>query len=193
MSDKQQDLSWSNVNDQAADLGIGTGGSFFQIEDGENVVRILSAPKHYSVYFIAKGIAPIFARNADDDIKAKHKPTHRFACHVFNQKTKKVQIAEFGYSIVKQIGDLANSSQYKYEGNPPFDIIITKKGSGMQTEYSVNPGRNEDPLPEEAQKQLAEMQDIEEWLEEKKAKQAGEGDNPNATEEEKEAEAKKKA
>lgn len=185
MSDTQN-ISWSNVVDQASDLGIGSGGDYFTIEEGENVVRILTKPVHYSVYFIGKGFAPIFERNADDEIKRGKKPTHRFACYVLNKKNNKIEIAELGWSVVKQIGELAKSSQYKYEGNPPFDIIITKKGSGMNTEYLVNPGRNEDPLSEEIKKDLDSKQSIEDWLEERKQKQAGEDPNPNATEEEKE-------
>jgi len=188
MSNTQEDLSWSNLDDQALDLGIGTGGDFFTIEDGENIVRVLSAPVHYGQYFLGKGIQPVFAKNADEEFKKDKKVTHKFSCYVFNYKTNKIEIADFGWSVAGEISKLAKSSQYQYEGIPPFDIIITKTGSGMSTKYSVTPGRNEDPMNSAVIAELNEKQSIKEFIDAKIAKQAGEDINPNATIEEKEME-----
>ena len=115
----------------------------------------------------------MFEEFANDEITSTKKLTHRFACYVYNHETKKIQIAEFGWSVVKAIGELSKSSQYKYKGLPPFDIIIKKTGSGMQTEYTVTPGRNEDKLSEEVMKDLKEKESIHIWLDKRKEEQEG--------------------
>ena len=187
MGNIQEALSWNNVVEQAADLGIGSGGGYFTIQEGENIVRILTEPIHYGVYFMGKGNPPVFAKNASEEIKTNTKLSHKFACYVYNTNEEKVQIAEFGWSIAKAIGELSDSSQYKYKGIPPFDLIITKKGSGMKTEYSVQAGRNEDKLSAEIMAEFNEKDDIEMWLGEKQDKEASiDTDNVNATVEEKE-------
>jgi len=195
MSDQQEALSWENAAEQATELGIGGDGNFLTIEDGENVVRILSEPIHYLVYFLGKGIKPVYAENADDEMKTKNQVTHRFACYVYNPKVKKVQLAELGWSIVKVISKFAKSSQNSFKGCPPYDIIINRSGSGKQTEYAVMPGRNEDKMSEVVLAEFAEKQDIKEYLKEQVANQAGVApvDDENATEGEKEEAAAKAA
>ena len=177
MGNIEQELSWDNLIEQASDLGIGGDGDYLTIEDKENVVRILSEPIHYGVYFQGKGNAPIYAENASDELKTTGKLSHKFACYVYNQKNKKVQLADFGWSIVKAIAGFAKSSQNSYTVCPPYDIIINKSGSGMQTEYNVMPGRNESPLSDAILTEFGSKQDIKELIAEKVKKQA-EGDAP---------------
>lgn len=177
MSD--QTLAWGNIQEHANDLGISSGGNFFRFEDGENIIRILSLPVHTAQYFLGKGITPVYEQNADDNLKANKnaKLVHRFVCYVYNVNLKRIQIAELGWSIVKQIDELSKSSQYGYDRMPPYDLIITKSGSGMATEYKVTPGRNDKQLDEAIMKELDEMQPIQEFVKEQI-------ENPNATEEE---------
>lgn len=183
MGNLQEALSWDNAIDQASDLGIGSDGNYFTIEDGENVVRILSEPVHFGVYFQGKGSPAMYEKNATEEVKLANKLTHRFACYVYNDKAKKIQIAEFGWSIVKAISEFSKSSQTSFKGCPPYDIIIKKAGAGMKTEYTVLPGRNEAPMSPSILEELDKKQPIKEYLEEKITKQAL-GDNPNATVEE---------
>ena len=182
MGNIEQALSWDNLIEQASDLGIGGDGDYLTLEEGENVVRILSEPIHYGVYFQGKGNSPIYAENANDEVKLKGKLSHKFACYVYNQKNKKVQVADFGWSIVKAISEFSKASQSSYTVCPPYDIIIKKSGSGMATEYTVIPGRNEDKLPESVFTEFATKQDIKELIADKVRKQV-EGDAPTIDEE----------
>lgn len=182
MGNIQEALSWENLMDQASDLGIGSGGNYYKLEDGENIVRVLSTPVHSAVYFVNG--KPVFQQNADDETKLKTKLNHRFTMYVFCQEKKKIQMAEFGWSIAKAIAEFSKSSQYSFNGLPPYDIIIKKSGSGAtNTEYTVTPGRVETPMTKEVIEELAKKQPIKEYIDEKIAKQAA-GDNPNATPEE---------
>lgn len=177
MSD--QKLSWGNIQEQASELGISSGGNYFRFEDGENIIRILSLPVHTAQYFLGKGIAPVYEQNADDNLKSNKdaRLVHRFVCYVYNVNLKRIQIAELGWSIVKQIDELSKSSQYGYDRIPPYDLIITKTGSGMNTEYKVTPGRDDKPLDEKLTKEIEGMKSIEDYVKEQIQ-------NPNATEEE---------
>ena len=63
----------------------------------------------------------------------------RYAWVIINHNTKKPQVFNAGVSIFSQIADLTEEW-----GDPTeFDIIVRRKGSGMQdTEYSVVPVKN---------------------------------------------------
>jgi len=63
----------------------------------------------------------------------------RYAWTIINHNTKKPQVFNAGVSIFSQIADLTEEW-----GDPTeFDIIVRRKGSGMQdTEYSVVPVKN---------------------------------------------------
>lgn len=178
-------LSWENISEQASDLGIGSSNEYLKLEQGENVIRVLSEPVHFVTYFMGKGKASVYERNATDEIKRDGDPSHRFLCQVYDTKDKSLKIAEFGWSIVKAIGTLSKSSQYNYKGLPPFDLIIQKDGVDLKTKYTVIPGPNKDPMTPEIIEGLSKKPLMEEYLEKEIQRQAGTDDNPNATKEDK--------
>lgn len=157
------------------------GGSseFYRLETGENVIRLLSEPVHMLTVFMGQGIAPLTVKT-EKDVPEGKKASHRFLMYVWDYKTLSVKQAEFSVSIINQIADLKKSSQYTFDGElPPYDLIIMKKGEGMDTRYNVTPGRNEDPLPAEVMEELKAKKTCAEI----KAERLSDDPNPNATEE----------
>ena len=68
---------------------------------------------------------------------------------VLDRKTDSIGLAQIGYQIIKSIGELANSSDWGFEGVPEYDIVITKTGELLKTKYTVTPTPNKDPLTPE--------------------------------------------
>lgn len=115
------------------------GGHYMKFQDGENKFRIMSAPILGWEDWIDK--KPI--RYILDEKPAKpHDPTkplkHFWAFIVFNYVTEQIEILHITQaSIRNSIESLCNDVDW---GSPfTYDIKVTKKGQGKDTEYSVNP------------------------------------------------------
>jgi len=65
-------------------------------------------------------------------------PKHFWAFVVWNYKDEKVQILEVTQKgIMKAIRNLVNDEDW---GDPKnYDLVVTREGEGLETEYSVNP------------------------------------------------------
>lgn len=65
-----------------------------------------------------------------------------------------VQVFAFGKSILDQLLAIRKDARAGGDFTDPedgFDIIVTKKGEGMRTEYSVLPARSSSPLSEDTE------------------------------------------
>jgi hypothetical protein len=75
------------------------------------------------------------------------KPRNRFVIHVLDRATGEVKLLDKGNGLFKEL--------QKYVLNPEYgdlrqyDVTITRKGSGLDTEYTVTPARQNTPLTEE--------------------------------------------
>ena len=115
----------------------GIGGGFLELEPGENRIRIVSDFVDYVDVFTDKKTGEV-------------KNLNKFMCWAINRKSGAVQPFTFGPMIFEGIGNLAVSSEYGFDGLPPYDMIISKTGSGLDTEYAVVAARNNTELtPEE--------------------------------------------
>jgi len=127
-----------------------SGGSlYFRPQDGQNRIRVVSEPvevwkafdketKTARVYVTAEGA------------KADREARRRHMVYVINRANGALQIAEFGPSVMQQFVDLATNDEYKFDSLPPYDMILTKAGSGMETTYNLVAARqNTELLPTE--------------------------------------------
>ncbi len=118
-----------------------SGGNYMKLEEGANKFRVLSAPIMGYLYWSNEkkpvrlvehpGIMP---SNIQPDGKIKH----FWAFVVWSYRDSRVQILEITQSSIQEaITDLLNGEDW---GNPEdFDLTITRKGEGLDTEYSVQP------------------------------------------------------
>ena len=115
------------------------GGNFMKFEKGENRFRVLSKP--IVGWLDWKDKKPFrFRMNAKPE--KPFDPTkpikHFWAFLVFNTTTQQVQVLEITQiSVQTVIGNLSKDEDW---GAPfDYDIKVTRKGDGLDTEYSVTP------------------------------------------------------
>lgn len=137
------------------------GGRFWKPESGDNRVRILSEFEVYGFHWdnkTKKGGICVNKENGCRFCEAGTKVTPKFLVWVIDRKPggDGVTVAQFGYSIIKQIGELAKSEDWKFDRLPDYDITIRKKGEGLETEYFVQPTPTRRPLTEEEMGQAKE-------------------------------------
>lgn len=115
------------------------GGSYMRLEDGDNKFRILSeAITGYEVWTVDN--KPLRYRDYPKSMPANIRPDtkvkHFWAFVVWNYKAEQVQILEITQSSIRdQIHEYYKMEEY---GEPMgYDIKITRKGEGLDTEYTV--------------------------------------------------------
>jgi hypothetical protein len=136
------------------------GGNYMKFQDGPNKVRVLSAPLIGYMYW-TKDNKPVRQAQPFDGVPAdarlddgKFKPKHFWAFVVWNYASGALQILEITQaSIQGPIQDLALNADW---GDPrDYDLTITKKGEGLDTEYSVQPAPHK-AVPEDAHRAYRE-------------------------------------
>jgi len=123
----------------------GDGGMYYRLQDGENKVRIVGEPIPTWTSFnrVEKTAKKYLTKEAaEKDKEAKL----RYAMWVIDRADGKIKVAELGVMIMKGLKTLATASETAFDGLPPFDIIITKSGAGMETDYTVMAARSNTAL-----------------------------------------------
>lgn len=121
---------------------------YMKFEQGENRFRILSKPIiGWEDWDNKKPIRFKMTQKPDASIDPQKPVKHFWAMVVYNVLANKLQILEITQSgIQKSIKALAADPDW---GNPNgYDIKVTRKGSGLETEYALNPVPHK-PLSEE--------------------------------------------
>lgn len=122
--------------------------SYMKLEDGENLIRILSSPvlgwedwdeNKHPVRFK-------FDKKPDKSICEARPIRHSWSFIVWNYNKKKIQILHICQATIRNaICYLCNNEKW---GNPcNYDIFIDRKGIGQRTKYQVSP-RPKEPLSE---------------------------------------------
>lgn len=148
---KTQQTPKSDNSFLEADYQLPSTSNYAKLKDGENKIRILSKP--VVGYLDWKDNKPLRFR-MDNKPKApidpKRSVKHFWAFPIYNYNEKSVQILELTQSSIQkaiqaltQDEDWANVFEY--------DIKIVREGSGMETEYTVNPVPHK-PVSEEIKK-----------------------------------------
>lgn len=117
-------------------------GGFTKLETGENRFRILSSPlllwlewrggKPLRHAFVQGGPKPEKGPDKNDSVK------HAWALIVWNYKTKQIEVFELDkQDVISGVLNLSNKPAWGHPKN--YDIVITKKGSGLDTEYILTP------------------------------------------------------
>lgn len=117
-----------------------SGGKYFKPQDGKNKLRILTSPILGTVGWDKSGLkpAPVRCRMKEKLPDGLESPKHFWAMVVFDYADSSVKIWEITQqTIQKAIRELATDEDW---GSPvEYDLTVTRTGSGMETEYMVNP------------------------------------------------------
>lgn len=129
--------SWK---DAAQNVPASNKGGFMKFHDGQNKFRILSAPVQGWEYWTNDN-KPIrsheYPKVMQPDAR-KDAPKFFWAFVVWNMASKAVEILEITQrTIIEPIQELVMSEEW---GNPTgYSLTVTRKGEGLNTEYSVVP------------------------------------------------------
>ena len=132
---------------------------YFKPKDGANKIRIVSEIMDYGSHFIKEEKKSHICLGAEacKYCKAGERPKLRYLCWIIDRTDGEFKLYEFGHSILKQLLGLAKNDEYGFEVLPPYDITISKKGTDLNTEYTVVAARNNTPITEEEQALIDEL------------------------------------
>lgn len=132
-----------------------TDGNYMKFEQGANKFRVMSQPIMGWVYWTREK-KPVRVRQQPKEIpaniRAGDKIKHFWAFAVWNYTANKIQILEITQaSIQGPLTELVTNSDW----GPPqdYDVTITRKGEGLDSEYTVTPSPHKD-VPQEARSAL---------------------------------------
>ena len=125
-------------------------GDYARFKDGETVIRIVSGGGIYKKHTMktAKGFIPLGRCTEDETCphcKKNNEPKLKWVWVCFYPETRNVRLLEVGPKIGDEICKLAQKAQ---KDPQTFDFIITKSGTGLDTQYSVKIGK-EYPLSDD--------------------------------------------
>ena len=117
------------------------GGGFTELQAGLNKLRILSAPlMMWLEWRDGKPIRHAYNKDAKPPKGNGQKDSvkHAWGLIVFNYKTEKIELFECDkQDIITALVDLSRNPSWGHPKN--YDVVINKKGSGMDTEYTCQP------------------------------------------------------
>ena len=125
---------------------VKSSGEFMTLKQGENKIRVVSEFEQFQAEFQGK-------------LKG------RFMGYVIDRTDGRIKQLTVGPQIFGAIGELSLSSEYGFDGLPPYDVIIKKTGDGIDTEYTVIPARQNTELTSEEKAQLETSRPIIEIVE----------------------------
>lgn len=157
---------------------------FLKLQNGKNVVRIVSEFESYGNHYIPAEKKSHICTGAATCKYCKEgdKAKIRFLLYVIDRSTPVVdgqvdiKLLDIGYSIFDQIVDYSKAEDYGFDTIPNFDITIEKSGVGLTTEYKVIPQRNVTELTEEELAAVEGLDPIEGILTARREKQEKEND-----------------
>lgn len=133
---------------------------FFKPVDGENKIRIVSEPiLTWKSFDEVSGTSTVYLTkdhaSLDDQAKA------RSQMYILNRDAgSKLQIAEFGKTIMEQFFELQEGSETKFDSLPSYDMILRKTGNKLTTKYTLLPSRQNTDLKPEELKAISEAEPI---------------------------------
>jgi len=151
-------MKWEDFDEATKEYGGKS--EFYQMEEGSNKCRVVSAPEVLAQHW--KSNKPIICVGLNQGclecqkgIGAPDKlwkPVVRFLMNVIDRKDDQVKMAQFGWTIANFLRDFKKNPQYAWEGDiMPYDITINKTRTGTRPtdiEYSVIADRNNIELTE---------------------------------------------
>lgn len=167
-------MNAKNISEQTKEkYDIGGEGGWMKLEEGDNKVRIVELNyADYGSHYLPsqkKSYACIGKDKGCPLCEKGDKPSVRFITWVIDRADNKFKKMEFGYSIAKQLEKLANNDEYGItEDGFPYDVTINRKGSGLDTEYTVLPARKNTKLKEEEKVKIEELDNLQELVEARK-------------------------
>jgi len=165
-------MKFTDIESIKNKYGISEGGDWMNLKEGENRIRIVSEFVDYGIHRdpeLKKNVVCI-GKEQCYYCKQGDKVRVQFLGKVIDRSDGRVKYLRIGYRIFQQISELAKSKEYGFDIIPPYDIVILKKGSGLNTTYTVFPARENTPLTDEEVKKAEALPSPSEIIEKMKEK-----------------------
>ena len=145
-------------------------GDFYKLQAGENRIRLVSEPESFGSHYVTaeKKSFICLGKSECNWCKVGDKPRARFYYWVIDRKDGVIKLAEFGWAVIGEVKALHDSAEYSFDDVPPYDLIITKLGTGMDTEYKVMASRTNVALTSEEAEKVKALKPLSELVEAKK-------------------------
>jgi len=142
-----------------ADIDVTSSGSdFLKLTDGDNKIRIVS--KNVKQYVFWEDGKKRITTNPNEMVDGK-KPKQSWTMYAIDRADGAIKLFTMGPSIAHALNELAASPDYKFTDYPNYDLNIKRTGSGMETRYTVLPGRDVTKLTDEEETILGALPSIE--------------------------------
>lgn len=135
---------------------------YFKTKDGDNKIRIVSEIQDYGSHFVKEEQRSHICLGASNCkyCKSGDRPKTKYLCWIIDRTDGVMKLYEFGHSVFKQIHALARDADYLFEITPSYDMNIKKKGSGLETEYTVIGARENTELSQEEKDAILELESV---------------------------------
>lgn len=140
--------------------------SYMKFEEGDNKIRVVSVPVRHDTYKMPDGKKFFIKESVPASVEAK--ATKTFFLWVIDRKESTIKLLECGSTINAALEALSENPDYKFDTIPPYDITVSRKGKGTDTQYTLTPGRNDIALTPEEQEAVAALEPLEAYIDRKK-------------------------
>lgn len=142
-------MKWDQIETYAPKSQQNGNADFYRLKEGDNKLRIVSEPEVRGVHWVDnRGITCVgelegckFCKFCKDEA-----PSPKFLFYIIDREDGMLKIAEFGYSIVRQLADYQSNPDYAFDAIPSYDVTIKKEGQKQKTKYTVIPARKNSEL-----------------------------------------------
>ena len=138
--DSNFEMSWSAVAKESSSSGNGAGTDFMKLENGDNRIRIVSAPARINAHWektVDGKNKKVVCPDHDCPLCEKgERATARYQIQVIDRADPdKIKVLDCGKQVMNAISVFTADPDY---GDPTeYDIKIKKEGSGRDTHYSA--------------------------------------------------------
>jgi hypothetical protein len=135
-------MKFNQYDEVAKQYGVGGGGDWFNLKEGENKIRLLTEFETYGEHYnpsAKKYTVCIGKEKGCLGCKNGIPITVRSLGWVIDRTDGKVKLFKMPYTVFKAIGLLQTDDDYKFDLLPEYDLKINRTGTGKETEYSVLP------------------------------------------------------
>ena len=133
---------------------------YMKFAEGDTRIRIVSEALKIWKSFQPDKTAKVYM--TEEAAKKDPKAKERWMVYAINRETNEIQQAEFGITVITQLGDFQESKDYGFETLPPYDVTINRKGMTMNdTEYRVIPARTNTELTSEEMAKIMALEPLE--------------------------------
>lgn len=118
----------------------GNGGQYLKFEDAQPIrLRIVSEPVVFD---------SIFKQGTKDQVST------RYAWIVWNYDEEKPQVMVLPTTAYRMVADLGADDDWGDPVDAPYNLKITRRGTGLETRFTVNPSVAKEELNEDKQNQI---------------------------------------